>query len=224
MYRKIIRIDDNKCEGCGMCAITCKEGAIDIINGKAKLAREEFCDGFGSCLTICPRGAITLEERLSKKYDELAGKKAQHHLQAKGVIHFLEFHKLINQTDPNHKIASQLKNWPIQIKVVPIKAPFLDNADILISSDCAGFAYPNFHEDFLAGKILFIGCPKFDATDYAEKLSVIIRENPINSITLVRMELPCCMGLQKMLERAIEYSGKDFDINLFVISRAGKIL
>lgn len=131
---------------------------------------------------------------------------------------------MLHQTDPNHKITSQLKNWPIQLKVVPIKAPFLNDADILISSDCAGFAYPNFHEDFLAGKILFIGCPKFDAIDYAEKLSVIIRENQIRSITLVRMELPCCMGLQKMLERAVEYSGKDFDINLFVISRVGKIL
>ena len=223
MYRKIIKIDEDKCEGCGMCAISCKEGAIDIINGKAKLVREEFCDGFGTCLALCPRGAIILENRNAKQYDELAGNKAKHHLETKGVIHFLEFHKLIHNKEQDVKF-SKLKNWPIQIKIIPIKAPFFDDADILICSDCVGYAHPNIHDEFIQDKILLVGCPKFDATDYSEKLSVIIRENRIKSITLVRMELPCCMGMQRMLEKAVEYSGKEFDISLFVISRAGKIL
>lgn len=223
MYRKVIKIDDNKCEGCGMCAITCKEGAIDIINGKAKLAREEFCDGYGSCLTVCPHGAISLENRDAKQYDELAGHKARHHLTTKGVIHFLESHKLLYDNEHSVKF-SKLRNWPIQMKAIPIKAPFYDNSNLLISADCVGYAHPNIHEEFIQDKILLIGCPKFDNFDYAEKLSVVIRENNVKSITLLRMELPCCLGLQKMVERAVEYSGKDFDIELFVISRAGNIL
>ena len=223
MYRKIIKIDENKCEGCGMCAISCKEGAIDIINGKAKFVREEFCDGFGTCLTICPHGAINFEKRESKEYDELASKKAKHHLETQGVIHFLEYHKLFYNNDQSVKF-SKLRNWPIQIKAIPIKAPFYDNSDLLISADCVGYAHPDMHNEFIQDKILLIGCSKFDNMDYAEKLSVIIRENGIKSITLLRMELPCCMGLQKMLEKAVKSSGKSFDIDLFVISRAGKIL
>ncbi|MBR0519046.1 4Fe-4S binding protein [bacterium] len=177
MYRKIIKINEDKCEGCGMCAITCKHGAIDIINGKAKLVREEFCDGFGSCLTVCSRGGITLEQRDSKKYDELAKKKAEQHLETKGVIHFLESHKLLHN-DQSVKF-SKLRNWPIKIKAVPIKAPFYDNSNLLIVADCVGYAHPNIHDEFIQDKILMIGCPKFDAVDYSEKLSVLIRENDI---------------------------------------------
>ncbi len=206
-----------------MCAISCKEGAIDIVNGKAKLAREEFCDGFGSCLSICPRGAISVENRDAKEYDELATHKAKHHLATKGVIHFLESHRLLYNDDHSVKF-SKLRNWPIQMKAIPIKAPFYDNSNLLIVADCVGYAHPNMHDEFIQDKILFIGCPKFDAIDYSDKLSVIIRENDIKGITLVRMELPCCIGLQKMVERAVEFSEKDFDIDLFVISRAGKIL
>ena len=256
MLRKIIHIDEEKCNGCGLCAEACHEGAIDIIDGKAKLVRENFCDGFGDCLPNCPTGAITFEEREAPAYDEAAVK------QAKSAVHSAKGHlttagvegrkKLMNEMDHEHheggcpgsrmmhfqrektmqeeqpvltgRPVSQLAQWPCQIKLVPTQAPFFDGAKLLIAADCTAYAYANMHEDFMRGKVTIIGCPKLDGVDFTEKLTAIIRDNDIKSVTVVRMEVPCCGGLQRAAENALRASGKFIPWQVVTISRDGRIL
>ncbi|MGX8774335.1 MAG: ATP-binding protein [Bacillota bacterium] len=199
MIRKIIHIDEEKCNGCGICAEACHESAIEMIDGKAKLVRENFCDGFGDCLPACPTGAITFEEREAPEYDEAAVKVHQ-------------------------RMKSRLAQWPCQIKLVPIQAPFFDGAKLLIAADCTAFAYANLHEEFMKSKVTIIGCPKLDDIDYTDKLTAIIRNNDIQSVTIVRMEVPCCGGLQRAAENALKASGKFIPWQVVTISRDGKVI
>ena len=206
MVRKIIRIDEEKCNGCGLCAKACHEGAIGIVDGKAKLMREDFCDGFGDCLPNCPTGAISFEEREAPEYDETAVKEAK------------------NSPVSAVKPIARLAQWPCQIKLVPTQAPFFDGAKLLIAADCTAYAYANMHEDFMKGKVTIIGCPKLDGVDYTDKLTEIIRNNDIKSVTIVRMEVPCCGGLQWAAENALKNSGKFIPWQVVTISRDGKML
>ena len=206
MIRKIIKIDEEKCNGCGLCASACHEGAIEMIDGKAKLTREDYCDGLGDCLPACPTGAITFEEREAPAYDEEAVKKA----------------KLNKQVSP--KITSQLQQWPVQIKLVPINAPYFDGANLLIAADCTAYAYGNFHNEFMRNKVTLVGCPKLDEGDYSEKLTAIIKNNNIKSVTIVRMEVPCCGGIENAAKRAIQDSGKFLPWQVVTISTDGRIL
>ena len=237
MIRKIIRIDEEKCNGCGLCAEACHEGAIDIVDGKAKLVRENFCDGFGDCLPNCPTGAISFEEREAPAYDEAAVKKAQEAKKTNAVKH--EHHASgcpgsrmmqFARSETNNisvsaaKQLSRLAQWPCQIKLVPVQAPFFDGAKLLIAADCTAYAYANMHEDFMRGKVTVIGCPKLDAVDYTDKLTEIIRDNDIRSVTIVRMEVPCCGGLQRAAENALRSSGKFIPWQVVTISRDGNIL
>lgn len=196
MIRKIIRIDKEKCNGCGACADACHEGAIDIIDGKAELMREHFCDGLGDCLPECPMGAISFEEREAPAYDEEAVKEAQ----------------------------KKLSNWPVQIKLAPVCAPYFNNARLLIAADCTAYAYAGFHQDFIQNKVTLIGCPKLDQVDYSEKLTEIIQNNNIQSVTIVRMEVPCCGGLEMAAKKALQNSGKFVPWQVVTISINGKIM
>lgn len=237
MIRKIIKIDEEKCNGCGLCAKACHEGAIQMIDGKAKLTREDYCDGLGDCLPACPTGAITFEEREAPAYDEAAVLKAKTE-KAAGTLPCGcpgTQSKRINRgnttcechSEPAKvKIAaeSELSQWPVQIKLAPINAPYFDGADLLIAADCTAYAYGNFHADFIRGRITLIGCPKLDEGDYSEKLTEIIARNNIRSVTVVRMEVPCCGGIQNAVARAIANSGKFIPSQVIVISTDGKIL
>ena len=237
MVRKIIHIDEKKCNGCGLCEEACHEGAIDIVDGKAKLMRENFCDGFGDCLPNCPTGAITFEEREAPAYDEAAVKKAQEAKKMEDMKHvhheggcpgskMMQFaHKEEDDAPVSSvKQISRLAQWPCQIKLVPTQAPFFDGAKLLIAADCTAYAYANMHEEFMRGKVTIIGCPKLDAVDYTEKLTQIIRDNDIKSVTIVRMEVPCCGGLQRAAENALKNSGKFIPWQVVTISRDGRIL
>ena len=241
MIRKIIHIDEEKCNGCGLCASACHEGAIDVVDGKAKLVRENFCDGFGDCLPNCPTGAISFEEREAPAYDEAAVKEAQRKKAAEKPVHqmhagggcpgsrMVELHKEGSAQEQEttqiyaHSV-SRLNQWPCQIKLLPTKAPFFEGAKLLIAADCTAYAYANMHEDFMKGKITLIGCPKLDSVDYSEKLAAIIRDNDIKSVTIVRMEVPCCGGLQRAAETALRNSGKFIPWQVVTISRDGRIL
>ena len=233
MVRKIIHIDEEKCNGCGLCAEACHEGAIDIVDGKAKLMRENFCDGFGDCLPNCPTGAI----REAPAYDEAAVKKAQEakkmedmkHVHHEGGCPGSKMMQFAHNEEDNSpvtttKSVSRLAQWPCQIKLVPTQAPFFDGAKLLIAADCTAYAYANMHEEFMRGKVTIIGCPKLDAVDYSDKLTEIIRDNDIKSVTIVRMEVPCCGGLQRAAENAIRNSGKFIPWQVVTISRDGRIL
>lgn len=198
MIRKIIHIDEDKCNGCGICATACHEGAIDIIDGKAKLVRENFCDGLGDCLPACPTGAITFEEREAPAYDEAAVMKAK-------------------QSDRT------LMNWPVQIKLEPVCAPYFDGADLLIAADCTAYAYAGFHREILKDRVTLIGCLKLDAIDYSTKLTEIVRNNNIRSVTIVRMEVPCCGGLEMAAANALKASGKLIPWQVVTITVEGKI-
>ncbi len=235
MVRKIIHIDEEKCNGCGLCASACHEGAIDIVDGKAKLVRENFCDGFGDCLPGCPTGAITFEEREAPAYDEKAVQEAKekkvdemkflHHEGGCPGHQTMQFDQSTEASPvPTGRPVSRLGQWPCQIKLVPTQAPFFDGAKLLIAADCTAYAYANMHEDFMKGKITIIGCPKLDAVDYSEKLTAIIRDNDIKSVTIVRMEVPCCGGLQRAAETALQVSGKFIPWQVVTISRDGRIL
>ncbi len=236
MVRKIIHIDEEKCNGCGLCASACHEGAIDIVDGKAKLVRENFCDGFGDCLPGCPTGAITFEEREAPAYDEKAVQEAKekkkvdemkflHHEGGCPGHQTMQFDQRTEASPvPTGRPVSRLGQWPCQIKLVPTQAPFFDGAKLLIAADCTAYAYANMHEDFMKGKITIIGCPKLDAVDYSEKLTAIICDNDIKSVTIVRMEVPCCGGLQRAAETALQTSGKFIPWQVVTISRDGRIL
>lgn len=230
MIRKIIKIDKDKCNGCGLCATACHEGAIEMIDGKAHLARENFCDGFGDCLPACPTGAISFEEREAPEYDEVAvnaakSRKITAHTGCPGMAA-----KTVKHTDaaPDASAAqtvqSRLSQWPVQIKLVSPYAEYFDGADLLISADCAAYAYGNFHNDFIKNRITVIGCPKLDGVDYTEKLTEIIKSNNIKSVTVVRMQVPCCGGIENAAKNAIKNSGKFIPWHIVTISNDGRIL
>ena len=235
MVRKIIHIDEDKCNGCGICATACHEGAIEIIDGKAKLVREHFCDGFGDCLPGCPTGAITFEEREAPAYDEAAVMKAkQEKMQKEGmkIPHAGcpgSMMRQMNRSEAPQAAApvamtSQLSNWPVQIKLAPVQAPYFAGAKLLIAADCTAYAYANFHQEFIRGKVALIGCPKLDSVDYSEKLTEIIKNNDIQSVTIVRMEVPCCGGLEMAAKKALQESGKFIPWNVVTISIDGNSL
>ena len=220
MLRKIIKIDESKCNGCGACAAACHEGAIAMIDGVAKLTREDYCDGLGDCLPACPTGAITFEMREAPAYDEAAVKKAQ--LEKKlmqGLGGGMPCGCPGSQT-----IASPLSNWPVQIKLAPVNAPYFSSADLLIAADCTAYAYGNFHNDFIKDRVVLIGCPKLDDGDYSEKLKAIITNNDIKSVTVVRMEVPCCGGIEMAARNALKQSGKFIPWQVVTVSTDGKIL
>ena len=236
MIRKIIHIDEEKCSGCGLCADACHEGAIEMVDGKAKLVRENFCDGFGDCLPACPAGAITFEEREAPEYDENAVREEKRRKMMEEMKHMhreggcpgsrmMQFAGR-EETVPSiqARAVSRLGQWPCQIKLVPERAPFFDGAKLLIAADCTAYAYANMHEDFMKGKVTLIGCPKLDAVDYSDKLTAIIRDNDIKSVTIVRMEVPCCGGLQAAAENALRDSGKFIPWQVVTVSRDGNIL
>lgn len=232
MIRKIIKIDEEKCNGCGACARACHEGAIEMIKGKAKLTREDYCDGLGDCLPSCPTNAISFEEREAPAYDEAAvlaakQKKAPQTLPCgcpgtkSKVIKRDEKVFDITSTIP---VTSQLTQWPVQIKLVPVNAPYFDNSNLLVAADCSAFAYGNFHNDFIRNHITIIGCPKLDEGDYTEKLTQIISNNNIKSVTVTRMEVPCCGGIENAVKTALQISNKFIPWRIVTISTDGKIL
>lgn len=230
MIRKIITINEEKCNGCGLCAEACHEGAIGMVNGKAKLLRDDYCDGLGDCLPACPTGAITFEEREAADYDEAA---VEAHKARRAAAKFkAKESKAASAVDAANAsgasraseaapIESQLANWPVQIKLAPIQAPYFEDADLLIAADCSAYAYGNFHKDFIEGKITLMGCPKLDMVDYSEKLTELFASNTIRSITLTRMEVPCCGGLEHAVKQAIAASGKDIPLKVVTIGING---
>ena len=238
MIRKIIKIDEEKCIGSGACAAACHEGAIEMINGIAKLTREDYCDGLGDCLPACPTDAISFEEREAPAYNEaavLAAKhqKAAHTLpcgcpgtQSKVIKRDKDACDAANAIPAANTVpsASQLSQWPVQIKLVPVNAAYFDNANLLIAADCSAYAYGNFHNEFIRNHIVLIGCPKLDEGDYAEKLTRIIADNNIKSVTVTRMEVPCCGGIENAVKRALQASGKFIPWRIVTISTDGKIL
>lgn len=262
MIRKIIKIDEERCDGCGLCANACAEGALAIRNGKATLIREDYCDGLGNCLPVCPQDAISFEEREALPFTDPTKNTKIHSMRRHKTIHSVRKHqKTKTETEtkkPTHsrekkkeetlacgcsvhtvrslkpqentvktpKTAAKgmLSQWPVQIKLLPTTAPFYENASILVAADCSAYAYNGFHEDFIKGSILLVGCPKLDSMDYSEKLTEIFSANTIKDITLTRMEVPCCGGMEKMVKTAIANSGKILPLNVVTISAEGDIL
>ncbi len=228
MVRKIIKIDEERCNGCGACAAACHEGAIEMIGGKAKLTREDYCDGLGDCLPACPVDAITFEEREAPAYDEAAVLAAKEKKATRpGGCPGLQAKTLrmdVCEGGDFVPVSSRLAQWPVQIKLVPIRAPYFDGADLLVAADCAAYACGNFHQAFMDGRVTLIGCPKLDAVDYAEKLAAIFSSNAIRSVTVARMEVPCCGGLEYAVRRALQESGKQIPCQVVTISTDGRIL
>ena len=213
MKRRVIHIDQDKCNGCGACASACHEGAIGMVNGKARLMRDDYCDGLGDCLPACPTNAITFVEREAAPYDEAA-------VQANKAA--LKAGKAVDAAFA--PTVSRLQQWPVQIKLAPVNAPYFNGAKLLIAADCTAYAYAGFHEKFMKGHVTLIGCPKLDAIDYSEKLTEIFCNNDIRSISIVRMEVPCCGGMTYAVQRAIANSGKDIPCKVTVLSINGDIL
>lgn len=216
MIRKIIEINEENCNGCGLCTDACHEGAISIVNGKAKLIRDDYCDGLGDCLPTCPTGAITFIEREAAAYNEKAVMQNKQKLQEKSTE--------IVYGCPGALTYSQLQQWPVQIQLVPVNAPYFENADLLIAADCTAYAYGNFHSEFMREKVTLIGCPKLDSIDYREKLTAIIRENKVKSVTIVRMEVPCCGGIEYAVKQAVQESGNLIPCKCIIISTDGRML
>ena len=240
--RSIVRIDEEKCTGCGLCIVACAEGALKIVDGKAKLISDSYCDGLGACMGECPQGAITIEKREAEEFDEDA---VEEHLKRKQSVPAVHHAHPIHQSCPSAKAMhfernptkretvgipakneSMLSQWPVQLTLLPPNAPFLENADLLIAADCVPFAYANFHNDFLRGRTLVIGCPKLDNAEfYKEKLTEIFKRNNIRSLTVVNMEVPCCFGLYRLVKEAVDSSGKDIPLRQETIGIKGdKIL
>lgn len=230
MIRKIIKIDEEKCNGCGACAAACHEGAIEMVNGKAKLTREDYCDGLGDCLPACPVDAISFEEREAPAYNEAAVLAAKEKENPSPLPCGCPGNasKAIKREpsayQPTAPSTSQLMQWPVQIKLVPTNAPYFDGAKLLVAADCTAFAYGNFHNDFIRNHITLIGCPKLDEGDYAEKLTSIIANNDIKSVTVVRMEVPCCGGIENAVKKALQSSGKFIPWRVVTVSTDGRIL
>lgn len=216
MIRKIIKIDEEKCNGCGICSEACHEGAIGMVEGKARLLREDYCDGLGDCLPACPTGAITFEEREAAAYDHAA------------VMASKEAKNSENGAAPSGEakaaVESYLSQWPVQIKLVPVRAPYFDGADLLIAADCTAYAYGDFHRQFIRDRITLVGCPKLDEGDYSEKLTAILTQNDIKSVTIARMEVPCCGGLEMAARKALKASGRLIPWQVVTISTDGRIL
>ncbi len=233
MLRRIIRIDSDKCNGCGLCVKACHEGAIGLVDGKAHLLREDYCDGLGDCLPACPTGAITFEEREAAPYDEEAVKAhlKQRHTETGFVGGCPGSHAHAFNRGGSHEpctaaenIESELSQWPVQIKLAPLKAPYFDNANLLVAADCSAYAYGNFHRRFIRNHVTLIGCPKLDMVDYSEKLTEIIRSNNIKSVTIVRMSVPCCGGIEYAVKMALQNSGKFIPWQVVTISPDGRII
>ncbi len=233
MIRKIIQIDREKCNGCGACASACHEGAIGMVDGKAALLRDDYCDGLGDCLPACPTGAITFVEREAAAYDEaavLAHKQAKQAREAHAGCPGHQLHRFARPEVPAAAAApapaapSQLGQWPCQIKLVPVNAPYFAGAKLVVAADCTAFAYANLHQEFMKGKITLIGCPKLDSVDYSEKLAQILALNEIRSLTVLRMEVPCCGGLEQAAKIALQKSGKMIPWQVVTFSIDGKIL
>ena len=212
MQRQIIKIDREKCNGCGLCVSACHESAIGMQDGKAVLLRDDYCDGLGNCLPVCPTGAITFENREALEYNEAEVRKNTAH----------------NETRAASNAGSQLRQWPVQIKLVPVNAPYFENARLLVSADCAAYAYGNFHSDFMKNKVTVIGCPKLDDCDYTEKLTAIVKNNNIKSVTVIRMEVPCCGGIENSVKAAVKTAladnGKMIPWQVVTITTNGEIL
>ena len=235
MIRKIIHIDEQLCNGCGACADACHEGAIGMVNGKARLLRDDYCDGLGDCLPVCPTGAISFVEREAAAYDEAAvmaskAKAAEGDTlpcgcpgtQSRAIKHMeLSMSETLKMPDEQ---PSRLSQWPVQIKLAPINAPYFNGARLLVAADCTAYAYGAFHERFIKGRITLVGCPKLDSVDYSEKLTEIIRQNDIKDVTVVRMEVPCCGGIENAVKAALQNSGKFSPWQVVTISTDGRIL
>ena len=234
MIRRIIQIDREKCNGCGACAKACHEGAIAMVDGKAELMRDDYCDGLGDCLPACPTGAITFVEREAAAYDEQAVlENKQKKMRKEGMTLPCgcpgSQSRQIKRVEESHAGAqcavqeSRLSQWPVQIKLVPVNAPYFDGAKLLIAADCTAYAYAAFHERFMRGHITLVGCPKLDSVDYAEKLTEIIRENDVKSVTVVRMEVPCCGGLERAAVTALKNSGKFIPWQVVTVTLDGRL-
>ncbi len=236
--RKIIEIDEEKCNGCGLCIPNCREGALQIVDGKAKLVSDSYCDGLGACLGVCPRDAIRIVERPAETFDEKAAAGQQESRPSvagccplTGGCRGLNLTKRLQEKQASagagrktESAVSELRNWPLQLALVPVDAPYLQDADVLLAADCAGFSYPDFHRDFLSGKVLLVACPKLDQTDlYVDKLALMFRQNRIRSLTIARMEVPCCGGLNVIVEEALSRAGKEIPVEKIVVTIEGAI-
>ena len=235
MIRKIIKINEEACNGCGACATACHEGAIAMVDGKARLIKEEYCDGLGDCLPACPTGAISFEEREAPAYDQQS---VEEHLHSRAPAHShphgqgcpgsqmrsMAPREAAPQASAAAPAVSQLGQWPVQIQLVPVKAPFFQGAKLLVAADCTAYAYGSFHQDFIRGRVTIIGCPKLDNVDYAEKLTEILKQNDIQSVTVVRMEVPCCGGIENAVKRAMQASGKWIPWNVVTVRIDGTLM